>query len=65
MWLKEKWSARQSAEANRFRDVRVRRYGEEKGKAVRFAETFEICEYGRRPNAEEMRRLFPFFPEEK
>lgn len=65
IWLKAKWSARQSAEANRFRDVLIRRYGEEKGKAVRFAETFEICEYGSRPNAEEMRRLFPFFPEEK
>lgn len=64
-WLKAKWSARQSAEANRFRDVLIRRYGEEKGKAVQFAETFEICEYGSRPNAEEMRRLFPFFPEEK
>jgi hypothetical protein len=29
---------------------------------VKFAEAFEISEYGRRPNAEEIRRLFPFFP---
>jgi hypothetical protein len=37
-------------------------YGEEQGKQVRYAEAFEICEYGRRPNADEVRRLFPFFP---
>jgi hypothetical protein len=28
---------------------------------VQYAEAFEISEYGRRPNAEEIRRLFPFF----
>jgi LmbE family N-acetylglucosaminyl deacetylase len=36
-------------------------YGPEKGEAVQYAEAFEISEYGRRPNAEEIRRLFPFF----
>ncbi len=65
VWLKAKWSERQSAEANRFREVLVRRYGEEKGKAVRFAETFELCEYGSRPSGDEIRRLFPFFGESK
>jgi LmbE family N-acetylglucosaminyl deacetylase len=64
-WLKARWSERQSAEANRFREVLVRRYGEEQGKAVRFAETFELCEYGARPNGDELRRLFPFFGEAK
>lgn len=59
-WLRERWEARQSDEANRYRDVLLRRYGPEKGKAIRFAEAFEICEYGRRPNEEELRRLFPF-----
>jgi len=27
----------------------------------RFAEAFEICEYGRRPDKAEIRKLFPFF----
>jgi N-acetylglucosamine malate deacetylase 1 len=36
-------------------------YGPERGDAVEYAEAFEISEYGRRPNAEEIRRLFPFF----
>jgi LmbE family N-acetylglucosaminyl deacetylase len=36
-------------------------YGAERGDAMQYAEAFEISEYGRRPNAEEIRRLFPFF----
>ncbi len=60
-WLKTRWGNRQSAEANQARDVLIRLYGEERGKAVKYAETFEICEYGSRPNAQELKRLFPFF----
>ena len=30
--------------------------------AVQTAEAFEISEYGRRPNPDEIKRLFPFFP---
>lgn len=60
-WLKERWSRRQGDEANRHRELLLRLYGEEKGRAVKFAETFELCEYGSRPNREELRRLFPFY----
>ena len=60
-WLKTRWGNRQSTEANQARDVLIRLYGEERGKAVKYAETFEICEYGSRPNAQELKRLFPFF----
>jgi len=54
--------ARAENTANRFRDKLIQLYGQEQGKKVRYAEAFEICEYGRRPGAEEIRRLFPFFP---
>ena len=60
-WLKENWSRRQSAEASRHRELLVRLYGEEAGRAVKYAETFELCEYGSRPNRDELKRLFPFF----
>jgi len=60
-WLKENWSRRQSAEASRHRELLVRFYGEEAGRAVKYAETFELCEYGSRPNRDELKRLFPFF----
>lgn len=60
-WLKRRWGARQGSEAERHRELLVRWYGPERGKAVRYAETFEVCEYGRRPSADELRQLFPFF----
>jgi LmbE family N-acetylglucosaminyl deacetylase len=60
-WLKTRWTNRQTNEANRFREALIRLYGKERGTAVKFAEAFEICEYGRRPNAEELKKLFPFF----
>ena len=44
------------------RKALVKWYGEEKAKTIRFAEAFELCEYGSRPNPTEMRRFFPFFP---
>jgi LmbE family N-acetylglucosaminyl deacetylase len=60
-WLREKWSQRQGSDANKFRETLVKWYGEDRGKAVKYAEVFEICEYGRRPNADEIRKLFPFY----
>jgi LmbE family N-acetylglucosaminyl deacetylase len=60
-WLRQRWENRQGGEAKRFRDALIQWYGPERGKAVKFAEAFEICEYGRRPDAKEIRQLFPFF----
>jgi LmbE family N-acetylglucosaminyl deacetylase len=37
-------------------------YGKEAAAKIKFAEAFELCEYGSRPNEQEIRRLFPFFP---
>lgn len=34
-------------------------YGENKGGKVTNAEAFEICEYGKQPDADEIKRLFP------
>ena len=59
----ENWSRSMSRNADRFRDTLIRWYGEEKGKAVKYAEAFQICEYGRRPSPDQLRKLFPFFPE--
>src|SRR4051812_41325471 len=65
LWLRKRWEARQGGEAERFRAALVRLYGRERGEAVRFAEAFEICEYGRHPVAEELNKLFPFFEPSK
>ena len=61
-WLRARWTRRQSGEADRFRAPLLKWYGPEKGAAVKFAEAFEICEYGRQPSPEEIKVLFPFFP---
>jgi LmbE family N-acetylglucosaminyl deacetylase len=48
--------------AKRFNLQLAQWYGVEGAKKVKYAEAFEICEYGRMPSPEEMRKLFPFFP---
>jgi len=34
-------------------------YGEKEGEAIKYAESFEICEYGKQPTKEEIKNLFP------
>jgi LmbE family N-acetylglucosaminyl deacetylase len=61
--VKKGWLRNRNAEiANRYRAKLIELYGEEAGKQVRYAEAFEICEYGRQPKPEELRQLFPFLP---
>ena len=44
-------------------DCLVKWYGEKKASMTKYAETFEICEYGSQPSSEEIRKLFPMIPE--
>jgi N-acetylglucosamine malate deacetylase 1 len=60
--VRDAFSARFASTADRFRAKLAEWYGPEQGRAVRYAEAFEICEYGRQPSKEEIRQLFPFFP---
>lgn len=45
------------------RQALAKRYGPETAKKIKYAEAFEICEYGSRPTEADIRRLFPFFPD--
>ena len=47
--------------ADRFRPKLVELLGPEQGKAVKYAEAFEVCEYGTQPAASRLLRIFPFF----
>ncbi|REG82039.1 PIG-L deacetylase family protein [Algoriphagus antarcticus] len=55
-WLKSK---RTSAPNPIVRKTLEEWYGQEKAGQVKFAEAFEICEYGTQPSKEEIKRLFP------
>ncbi len=59
--VRERHLNRDRAVAQRFRAKLKEFYGPERAAKVQFAEAFEICEYGTRPDAAELRRLFPFF----
>lgn len=62
-FLAERFEGRSRRLAERYRLQLLEWYGPERGKKVQFAELFEICEYGRQPTKEEIRKLFPFFKE--
>jgi LmbE family N-acetylglucosaminyl deacetylase len=57
-WLLKQRAGRDEAVANRFRDLLIERYGEERGSAVRYAEAFEGCEYGAPLDEAQIERLF-------
>ena len=59
--VRERFRRRFESTANKYRDKLIELYGEKKGKKVRYAEAFEVCEYGRRPSAAGLKKLFPFF----
>ena len=58
------WMAtqRQGRIGEAVRAALVKYYGAGDGAKVQHAEAFEICEYGRRPDAADVKRLFPFLP---
>lgn len=58
-WMAERYGARWARVADSYRQKLAERYGPERGGRVRQAEAFEICEYGRRPDAELLAQLFP------
>jgi N-acetylglucosamine malate deacetylase 1 len=44
--------------ANNYRDLLVQRYGEQ-GQTIKYAEAFELCQYGAQPSPEQLNELFP------
>lgn len=52
---------RNAALADKYRNRLIELYGEEKGRAIQYAEAFEICQYGRQPTTEELKEIFPTF----
>lgn len=59
--VRARFAERFKATANKYRDKLIELYGQEKGGKIRYAEAFEVCEYGRQPSPNELKKLFPFF----
>jgi hypothetical protein len=49
-----------AAEADRFRDALVAKYGEDRGRSVQHAEVFEVSEYAAPLTEDRAKLLFPF-----
>jgi LmbE family N-acetylglucosaminyl deacetylase len=61
--VRDDMARRNSSLANRVRKELGEWYGTEKAGQVKYAEAFELCEYGAQPDKKELKRLFPFFGE--
>ena len=51
---------RYAASADHYRDLLIKFYGADRGRKIRYAQAYEVCEYGRRPSQEELKQMFPF-----
>lgn len=59
--VRQNFEGEQAGIAKQFRAKLAELYGPDAGSKVKYAEAFEICEYGRRPDKAELAELFPFF----
>jgi len=59
--VRQNFDRRFASTADKFRKELAGWYGQEQADKIKYAEAFEICEYGRRPSKQEIRNMFPFF----
>jgi LmbE family N-acetylglucosaminyl deacetylase len=58
--VRESFARRFSGQAQRFKKELADWYGADKAGQFKYAEAFEVCEYGKQPDKAELARLFPF-----
>jgi len=56
-WLKNRWINRELS--SDLREGLIKWYGTDKGSTFKYAESFEIAEYGHQPTEEEIKTIFP------
>jgi hypothetical protein len=59
-WIEQTWGPRFRAYTKRAEKGLKRWYGKSAASKVRYAEAFEVSEYGRQPNHDELAKIFPF-----
>jgi LmbE family N-acetylglucosaminyl deacetylase len=60
-FLIESVKQRSAAVADQYRALLVKLYGEPKGRAIKYAEAFELNQYGSAATADELKKMFPTF----
>lgn len=58
--VRDGFANRNRSLADRFRGQLSDWYGKDRAVKIKYVEAFEICEYGRRPDKAELKKLFPF-----
>jgi N-acetylglucosamine malate deacetylase 1 len=58
-WLIEQVKTRGLDVANKYRERLVALYGAERGQKIRYAEAFELSQYGRQVKIDELKQMFP------
>lgn len=61
-WLIEQMKALAAETAQKFRPLLKKLYGDQKGDSVKYAEAFELSEYGLTPDTKNLRKLFSVIP---
>jgi LmbE family N-acetylglucosaminyl deacetylase len=61
-WLRDWYLSMVTPLAERYRELLVATYGEQRGREIRYTEAYETCEYGSPLTPDERQRLFPFLP---
>jgi len=56
-----RFASRDESVADKYRSKLIELYGQEKGKKIKYAEAFELCEYGSRASTDKLKELFPSF----
>lgn len=58
--MRRNLARRYADQADRYRGVLARFYGAERAKSIPYAQAYEVCEYGRQPSEEDLKKLFPW-----
>lgn len=61
IWLEGQWGPMLSGITEQLRPALEQWYSAEQAKTVKYAECFEVSEYGHRPTRDDLLKLFPFF----
>lgn len=58
--VRDELARRYAGYADTYRDTLAKFYGAERARKVQYAQPFEVCEYGRQPSQDDLKKMFPF-----